>query len=101
MRIGELADAAGTTAKTLRFYEDQGLLPPAGRTPSGYRNYTLRLPGRLKRSAAEHFEITEAICAGNALEAQRLMTIHADVKRSDFAPFIALIDARPVPSSNE
>ena len=38
MRIGELADAAGTTAKTLRFYEDQGLLPPAGRTPSGYRN---------------------------------------------------------------
>ncbi|MEJ1091697.1 heavy metal-responsive transcriptional regulator [Microbacterium istanbulense] len=39
MRIGELAEAAGTTAKTLRFYEDQGLLPPAERTPSGYRDY--------------------------------------------------------------
>lgn len=39
MRIGELADAAGTTTKTLRFYEDQGLLPPAERTSSGYRDY--------------------------------------------------------------
>ena len=39
MRIGELAEAAGTTAKTLRFHEDQGLLPPAERTPSGYRDY--------------------------------------------------------------
>ncbi|ABL79526.1 MULTISPECIES: heavy metal-responsive transcriptional regulator [unclassified Nocardioides] len=40
MRIGELAHAAGTTTKTLRFYEDQGLLPAAERTPSGYRDYT-------------------------------------------------------------
>ena len=47
MRIGELADAAGTTAKTLRFYEDQGLLPPAGRTPSGYRNYTAETIARI------------------------------------------------------
>lgn len=39
MRIGELAAATGTTTKTLRFYEDSGLLPPAGRTPSGYRDY--------------------------------------------------------------
>lgn len=38
MRIGELAQAAGTTAKTLRFYEDQGLLT-AARTGSGYRDY--------------------------------------------------------------
>ncbi|MCC6855294.1 MAG: heavy metal-responsive transcriptional regulator [Microbacteriaceae bacterium] len=39
MRIGELAERAGTTAKTLRFYEEQGLLPPADRTTSGYRDY--------------------------------------------------------------
>lgn len=38
MRIGELAQTAGTTAKTLRFYEDQGLLT-AARTGSGYRDY--------------------------------------------------------------
>jgi MerR family Zn(II)-responsive transcriptional regulator of zntA len=40
MRIGELAEASGTTTKTLRFYEEEGLLPPADRTPSGYRDYT-------------------------------------------------------------
>lgn len=40
MRIGELAQKAGTTTKTLRFYEEQGLLPPADRTPAGYRDYT-------------------------------------------------------------
>ena len=40
MRIGELAEAANTTTKTLRFYEQQGLLPPAERTPAGYRDYT-------------------------------------------------------------
>ncbi|WP_347958140.1 heavy metal-responsive transcriptional regulator [Gordonia aichiensis] len=39
MRIGELAKAAGTTTKALRFYEDQGLLRPAERTPAGYRDY--------------------------------------------------------------
>ncbi|CRK55258.1 Mercuric resistance operon regulatory protein [Alloactinosynnema sp. L-07] len=39
MRIGELAAVTGTTPKTLRFYEDSGLLSPAARTPSGYREY--------------------------------------------------------------
>lgn len=39
MLIGQLADATGVTAKTLRFYEDDGLLPPPDRTPAGYRDY--------------------------------------------------------------
>lgn len=39
MRIGELAAATATTTKTLRFYEAAGLLPPAARTPAGYREY--------------------------------------------------------------
>lgn len=47
MRIGELAQAAGTTAKTLRFYEDQGLLLPAARTGSGYRDYGTEIFARL------------------------------------------------------
>ncbi|MCP9001869.1 heavy metal-responsive transcriptional regulator [Pseudarthrobacter sp. RMG13] len=40
MRIGQLAEATGTTTKTLRFYEESGLLPPAERMASGYRDYT-------------------------------------------------------------
>lgn len=39
MRIGELADLVGVTTKTIRYYESLGLLPPAERTPSGYRSY--------------------------------------------------------------
>lgn len=47
MRIGELAEAAGTTTKTLRFYEEQGVLPAAERTPSGYRDYTPEAVARI------------------------------------------------------
>ncbi len=39
MRISELAGQTGTTTKTLRFYEDAGLLPKPTRTPNGYRTY--------------------------------------------------------------
>jgi MerR family transcriptional regulator, copper efflux regulator len=39
MRIGELAAASGLTTKTIRFYEQVGLLAPPPRTPAGYRDY--------------------------------------------------------------
>lgn len=38
MRIGELAARAGTTTRTLRYYEARGLLP-ARRGDNGYRTY--------------------------------------------------------------
>ena len=38
-RIGELASLLGTTTKTLRFYEQIGLLDHPVRTQSGYRLY--------------------------------------------------------------
>ncbi|KMO95506.1 MerR family transcriptional regulator [Streptomyces roseus] len=37
--IGELARRTGSTVKTIRFYSDCGLLPPADRSPAGYRLY--------------------------------------------------------------
>ena len=39
MRIGALAAAAGVTTKTIRFYEQAGLLPDPPRTSAGYRDY--------------------------------------------------------------
>lgn len=39
MKIGELARATGLNTRTIRFYEQEGLLPDPGRTPSGYRMY--------------------------------------------------------------
>ena len=38
MRIGELAKTAGVTPDTIRYYQREGLLPLADRTPSGYRD---------------------------------------------------------------
>ena len=47
VRIGEVAQAAGMTSKTLRFYEANGLLPAAERTANGYRDYTGETINRL------------------------------------------------------
>src|SRR5919108_1580316 len=47
MRIGELADAAGVTNKTLRYYERIGLLAAPSRSESGYRQYRPEVLGRL------------------------------------------------------
>ena len=40
MLIGVLADATGVPAKTLRYWEDAGLLPQPPRTDGGYRDYS-------------------------------------------------------------
>ncbi len=39
-RIGELARRMGLNPKTIRYYEEAGLLPPPSRTESGYRSYS-------------------------------------------------------------
>lgn len=39
LRIGELAKRLGTTTKTLRFYEQIGLIEPAPRSDAAYRLY--------------------------------------------------------------
>jgi DNA-binding transcriptional MerR regulator len=39
MKIGELATATGVPTKTIRYYEEIGLLPEPARQPSGYRDY--------------------------------------------------------------
>jgi len=47
VRIGELADRAGISAKAIRYYEQVGILAPPARTPSGYRAYDPSVLGRL------------------------------------------------------
>lgn len=39
MKIGELGERCGVTAKTIRYYESIGLMEEPARTASGYRDY--------------------------------------------------------------
>ena len=39
LTIGQLARRTGLSVKTIRWYSDQGLVPPTGRTAAGYRLY--------------------------------------------------------------
>ncbi|QIK72317.1 MerR family transcriptional regulator [Propioniciclava coleopterorum] len=47
MRIGEVARRTGLTTRTLRHYDELGLLVPSGRTDTDYRMYTLEDVQRL------------------------------------------------------
>ncbi|MBQ0851775.1 MerR family transcriptional regulator [Streptomyces sp. NPDC057621] len=48
MRIGELARRTGVSERSLRYYEQEGLLT-AERTPGGHRDYTEQAVDRVRR----------------------------------------------------
>lgn len=49
MKIGELAARTDMTTSAIRFYEQSGLLPQAGRGPNGYRIYDVTAVERLRQ----------------------------------------------------
>ncbi len=49
LRIGEAAEAAGVTTRTLRYYEQRGLLAPTGHSVGGARRYADDDVERLRR----------------------------------------------------
>jgi len=62
MNIGELAEHSGVPAKTIRYYEESGLIPPAKRDFNGYRIYGPADVERLqflRRARAFDFSIEE------------------------------------------
>jgi len=59
---GQLAQRVGVNLETLRFYEKEGLLAPASRTASGYRQFAESAIDRLefvRRAKALGFSLTE------------------------------------------
>lgn len=40
MQIGEVAERTKLSLRTIRYYEEVGLVRPSGRTPGGFRLYT-------------------------------------------------------------
>ena len=75
MKIGELSRLSGVTIDTIRFYEQEGLLPAPHRKPSGYRDYSpkyLRRLSFIKRARELGFglgEISELLLLAEAQEA--------------------------------
>ena len=75
MRIGEVGARCGVPTKTIRYYEDVGLLLAPGRTPSGYRDYGDEVVARLRFIRAAQSvgfslgEIRETLAFGDRGEA--------------------------------
>ncbi len=49
MRIGDVAERAGVTPRTIRYYESIGLLPPGEREGTGHHYYTDTTVDRLRK----------------------------------------------------
>jgi DNA-binding transcriptional MerR regulator len=92
LRIGEVAKLAGTTPRTIRYYEEIGLLPAAGgREPGAHRSYAeadverltdlLRLKDLLGLSLEELKRLVEAEDARAALRREWETGVEDPVRR--------------------
>lgn len=76
MHIGELAERTGLSLRTLRHYDEIGLLTPSGRTEGGFRLYTpedesrLLLIRRMKPLGYSLEQMGELLGVIDGLEAQ-------------------------------
>jgi len=89
LRIGDLARLVGTTPRTIRYYEEMGLLPEAGGRPSGgHRLYTdaevarLQEVMRLKELLGLTLEELKELLAVEEARAE----VRAELRREDVAP---------------
>lgn len=108
MHIGAVAERTGLSLRTLRHYDEVGLLRPTGRTDGGFRLYTdadverLLLIRRMKplgftlEEMAELLELVDALAAGtddpssqNRLEE---FVARAHEQRADLARKLAMAD---------
>ncbi len=85
MKIGELAQAAGTQAETIRYYERQGLLPEPTRTSGNYRVYDATHVQRLAF-------IRHCRCLDMALDEIRALLLFKDAPAADCADVNSLLD---------
>ncbi len=99
MRIGELARAAGMTPRTVRYYEEIGLLPEAGeRTAGAHREYgdedleRLRELVRLKHMLGLSLDELRDVMHGEDERAQR----RREWQRDDRPGGAAHAPARPL-----
>lgn len=89
MKIGELAELAGTTPRAVRHYHAEGLLPEPRRQPNGYRSYgvreliTLVKIKKLRDAGLSLAEVRDVITAPPGSEAWRSAMIIAERRVAD------------------
>ena len=83
LQIGQVAERTGLSLRTIRFYEENGLVPPTGRTGGGFRLYGEDAVARLE-------VIKRMKPLGFSLEEMReLLTLLADLAATPGDPVLA------------
>lgn len=98
LQIGEVAERTGVTQRTLRFYEEKGLLKPPSRLEGGFRLYSeediarveriKRLQSLLGVSLAEIKEMVDAEEVTLQIEAEYRLEADVGEKRRQLAKAI-------------
>ncbi|MDO6682085.1 MULTISPECIES: Cu(I)-responsive transcriptional regulator [unclassified Oceanobacter] len=104
MNIGAAARASGISAKMLRYYENIGLIQPAGRSAAGYRQYssadihTLRFIRRARDMGFSIKKTGELLAlwqdqSRHSEDVKRLATEHIDVLNHTITELQAMVSS--------
>lgn len=94
LRIGEVAKRTGLSVKTIRFYCDQGLLQPSGRSEGGYRLFSEECFAELKLIRALRVMDVPLVELARILEVRRAGVCHCSSLKNSISTKITSIDER-------
>ena len=94
MKIGDLAQQTGLSTKTIRYYEDIGVLPKPERASNGYRSYNEGVLDRIEF-------IRDAQAAGLSLTEIQLVLELREEGESTCAHTIGLLESHLVDVTNQ
>lgn len=100
LQIGEVADRVGLSLRTVRFYEEQGLLAPAARSEGGFRLYTetqverLTLIKRMKPLGFTVEQMADLLAAHDTLQDPHASKTDRTKAREQIATFADLATER-------
>jgi MerR family copper efflux transcriptional regulator len=94
LRIGEIAKRSGVSVKTIRFYCDQGLLQPAGRSEGGYRLFSQESIAELAIIRGLRTMDVPIAELGRILEVRRSGLCNCSILKESIGAKMASIDER-------
>jgi len=94
LRIGEVARRSGLSVKTIRFYCDQGVLRPVGRSEGGYRIFAAESLEELALIRALRTMDVSIADVARILEVRRTGVCNCSTLKQSITTKMATIDAR-------